>query len=213
MQTDSPEALDELLSKLKNPDLGLDWQASWNKFFEAYSPFLRAMCANSYRFHTGGKVPPEQVLEDAVATIIADFCSKSQHRFDARRGNIRGFLKTLCNARIVDHLRKETKLVAFGDWKDLAERSMDAVAPDVFSGEEEICRFALLKSLIEHLRTRFSPRQFAIFERVKLEGHSVEQVAADLGVRRGVIDNTIYRVMRVLREVASHAEFKSEWEK
>lgn len=212
MESSASAALDELLSKMKNPALGLDWQTAWKEFFEAYSPCLHAMCANSYRFHTCGNVAPDEVIEDAVATVIADFCSKSQHGFDPSKGNINGFFKTLCNARIIDYLRKETRMMALADCKDLGDTHMGVVNPDVFTGENEHRRLALLKSLIENLRTRISPRQFAIFEKVKLNGHAVDQVAAELGVRRGVIDNTIYRVMNVLREVASLAEFRSEWE-
>jgi RNA polymerase sigma-70 factor (ECF subfamily) len=47
---------------------------------------------------------------------------------------------------------------------------------------------------------------------VKLKNLPPDQVAAELGVKRGVIDNTIYRVMNVLRDLASRDEYKAEWE-
>lgn len=212
MDSKLPDTPPTLLSGLRNPDSGIDWQASWEKFLETYYAPLRTMCANSYRFHTGGSEPPIEVLEDAVATVVADFCTKAQHRYDPAKGKLRGFFKAMCNARIVDYLRKEKRMVTTADWKELAENQLEAVPPDVFTDEAETYRIALLQSMLEDLRARISPRQYAIFEMVKLKNTLPDQAALELGVKRGVIDNTIYRVMNVLREVASRDEYKSEWE-
>jgi RNA polymerase sigma-70 factor (ECF subfamily) len=89
---------------------------------------------------------------------------------------------------------------------------MEATQPDFLEGENESYRIALLKSMLEDLRARISPRQYTIFEMVKLKNLPPDQVAAELGVKRGVIDNTIYRVMNVLRDLASRDEYKAEWE-
>ena len=48
---------------------------------------------------------------------------------------------------------------------------------------------------------------------VKLKGISPDTAAAELGVRRGVIDNTIYKVMTRLREIAASTEYQEEYEK
>lgn len=212
MDNKLPDTSPTLLSGLRNHDGGLEWQASWEKFLDIYHVPLRTMCANSYRFHTGGAEPPGEVLEDAVAAVVADFCTKAQHRYDPTKGKLRGFFKAMCNARIVDYLRKEKRMVTHADWKEMAENQMETVPPAVFSDESESYRMALLQSLLEDLRTRVSPRQYTIFEMVKLKNTPPDQVALELGVKRGVIDNTIYRVMNVLREVASREEYRSEWE-
>jgi len=48
---------------------------------------------------------------------------------------------------------------------------------------------------------------------VKLKGISPDAAAAELGVNRGVIDNTIYKVMIRLREIAASPEYEEEYEK
>jgi RNA polymerase sigma-70 factor (ECF subfamily) len=212
MDAKLPDTPPTLLSALRNPEGGLNWHASWEKFLEIYHVPLRTMCANSYRYHTGGAEPPGEVVEDAVAAVVADFCTKAQHRYDPAKGKLRGFFKAMCNARIVDYLRKEKRMVTNADWKELAENQMEATQPDFLGGENESYRIALLKSMLEDLRARISPRQYTIFEMVKLKSLSPDQVAAELGVKRGVIDNTIYRVMNVLRDLASRDEYKAEWE-
>ena len=46
---------------------------------------------------------------------------------------------------------------------------------------------------------------------VKLKGMSPDQAAAELGVHRGVIDNSIYKVMIRLREIAASPEYQEEY--
>ena len=207
-----PDTPPTLLSELRNPQRGPDWQASWERFLEIYYAPLRAMCANSYRLHTGGASPPNQVIEDAVASVVADFWTKAQHQFDPARGKLRGLFKAMCNARVVDHLRKERRLVSLEDWQTLMESEADPAAGSLLADENQAYRTALLHSMIEDVRSRISPRQFAIFEMVKLKGVSPDRAAAELGVKRGVVDNTIYRVMKSLRDIASRNEYRLEWE-
>ena len=54
-------------------------------------------------------------------------------------------------------------------------------------------------------------RQFQIFEMVKLHEMPPGKVAQELGVSRGVVDNTVYKVMQRLREIASAPEYQSEY--
>ena len=54
-----------------------------------------------------------------------------------------------------------------------------------------------------------SPRTYLIFELVKLDGESPEEVAKELGVRRNVIDNTIFKAMKKLREISPLEEIQS----
>jgi len=206
-----PDTPQSLLSELRNPDRGSSWQLSWEKFLEIYYPALRTMCSNSYRFHTGGEEPAGEVIEDAVASVVSDFCTKAQHRYDPSKGKLRGFLKTMCNARIVDHLRKEKRMVPHAEMANLVDRYLPETAGAGHEDETESYRLALLHSLLEDVRLRVSPRQFTIFELVKLKSMPAEQAAAELCVKRGVIDNTVYRVMNILRELACRPEYKSEW--
>jgi len=167
-----------------------------------------AMAAGIYRHHTGNAVPQQETVEDVVATVVMDFFKRD--RFDAERGRLRTYLRILTNARIVDMLRKEKPL----DHDSLADREELIESLPSESPEEELSfQQALLATLIEDLREQIPLRQFEIFEMVKLKGISPDAAAAELGVNRGVIDNTIYKVMIRLREIAATPEYEEEYEK
>ena len=203
-----PDTSLSLLSRLRDEGDHTGWQVSWKRFHELYHGPLMAMAAGIYRYHTGNAVPPQEAIEDVVATVVVDFFKRD--RFDPERGRLRTYLRVLTNARIVDMLRKEKPLDhdSLADREELAE-SLPAESPE----EERSFQQALLATLIEDLREHIPLRQFEIFEMVKLKGISPDAAAADLGVHRGVIDNTIYKVMIRLREIAASPEYEEEYEK
>ena len=84
--------------------------------------------------------------------------------------------------------------------------SLPAESPE----ENKSYQQALLATLIEDLREQIPYRHFEIFELVKLKGMSPENAAVELGVQRGVIDNTVYKVTKKLREIAANPEYQEE---
>ena len=195
-----------LLSRLRD-DADPGWQVSWKRFLELYHGPLLAMAASIYRYHTGNAVPPQETIEDVVAAVVMDFLRRD--RFDPERGRLRTYLRVLTNARLVDMLRKE---------KPLDHESMDAAGdalteslPTETPEGNRSFQQALLATLIEDLREHIPLRQFEMFEMVKLKGMSTDQAAAELGVQRGVVDNTIYKVMTRLREIGASPEYQQEY--
>jgi len=75
----------------------------------------------------------------------------------------------------------------------------------------QVIQWALLATMIEDLRETIPMRQFQIFEMVKLHEMPPGRVAQELGVSRGVVDNTVYKVKQRLREIASAPEYQSEY--
>jgi len=203
-----PDTSLSLLSQLRDEGDHTGWQVSWKRFLELYHGPLMAMAAGIYRHHTGNAAPPQEALEDVVATVVLDFLKRDH--FDPKRGRLRTYLRVLTNARIVDMLRKEKPLKhdSISDREELVE-SLPSESPE----EARSFRQALIATLIEDLREHIPLRQFEIFEMVKLKGISPDAAAAELGVNRGVIDNTIYKVMIRLREIASSPEYEEEYEK
>ena len=196
-----------LLSRLRDEGDHAGWQVSWKRFLELYHQPLLAMAGNLYRTHTGHAAPSQQAIEDVVASVVVDFFKKD--RFDAERGRLRTYLRMLTNARIVDMLRKERPLdhdSLTGDGATLVE-ALPAETPE----ESQSYQQALLATLLEDLREHIPYRNFEIFELVKLKGISPEKAAAELGVQRGVIDNTVYKVMTRLREIAANPEYQEEY--
>jgi hypothetical protein len=105
-----------LLSKLKAGD-DPNWQISWKRFLELYHEPIEVIARSCYRHHTGGHEPSSGLIEDAVASTVADFFARGQHRYDKEKGRLRTYLRLLTNARVVDLLRKERPI----DQKPLPE--------------------------------------------------------------------------------------------
>jgi RNA polymerase sigma-70 factor (ECF subfamily) len=195
-----------LITQLKEPGAGEGWQVSWKRFLELYHAPIKAVVHGCYRHYTRGADPPAAFVEDVVATVVVDFFSTGQYRYDASKGRLRTYLRRLGNARVVDKLRKERPL----NQKPL-EDSTAAGLPD--ESEPVACAFerSLLATLVEDLRSQIPLRQFEVFERVKLKHEAPGKVASDLGIQRAMIDRTVYKAMSKLREIAARAEYQEEF--
>jgi RNA polymerase sigma factor (sigma-70 family) len=202
-----PETPASLLLRLREEDNLAVWQVSWKRFLELYHRPLLAMASGIYRHHTGEAVPPQDVLEDVVAQVVAEFFRRN--RYDPGRGRLRTYLRMLTNARVVDLLRRQRPLdhVSLEGAPEAAPVSLHDESPE----EAQCFKQSLLATLIEDLRETVPLRQFQIFEMVKLHELSPSRVAEELGVSRGVVDNTVYKVMQRLREIACSPEYQSEY--
>lgn len=201
-----PNTPPTLLTRLRDMEAGASWESSWKVFLELYQEPLRIMAWNCYQHHTGGANPSGEFVADAVATVVSEFHTKAQYRYDPTRGKLRRFLKMLTNARVVDLLRAERPL----DHTELNSESWEGTVAEC-EAEGQAFQRAVLATLVEDLRNRIPVRQFEVFEMVKLQGISPEETAAVLGVKRGVVDNTIYRAMNALRELASDPVYREEY--
>jgi RNA polymerase sigma factor (sigma-70 family) len=166
-----------------------------------------AAAAGIYRHHTKTEMPSREFLEDIVSSVVAEFFTRN--RFEPERGRLRTYLRMITNSKVVDFLRKNSPFRV---------RSLDDI--DQHPGleipaetTEETASFvkSLLATLIEDLRESIPLRQFEIFEMVKLKGMPPDQAAAELGIKRGVVDNNIYKVMKRLREIAAKPEYQDEY--
>jgi len=195
-----------LLTRLREPGEGHYWQVSWKRFLELYHEPLTVTARACYRHHTAGRDPAGELVEDVVATVVADFFTKGQYRYDATKGRLRNYLRVLTNARTVDVLRKENPSA-----QSLPRLPEPVSLPT--EAEEEINAFhgALLATLVEDLRNQIPLRQFEVFERVKLKHQTPEAVAEDLGIRRAAIDRSVHKTMTKLREIARRSEYQEEF--
>lgn len=183
------------------------WQVSWKRFLELYHAPLMATASGIYRHHTRTATPPQEFLEDIVSSVVADFFTKN--RFDPNRGRLRSYLRMLTNAKVVDSLRKHSPF----KYSSLEDNDLhpELELPNETSEERDSFVKSLLATLIEDLREQIPLRQFEIFEMVKLKGVAPERAAAELGVKRSVVDNTVYKVMKRLREIATKPEYQDEY--
>lgn len=200
-----PSTSFSLLSRLKHPGDSSMWQASWKRFLELYHEPLTVVARSCYRHHTGGQEPSTGFVEDAVADTIADFFSRSQHRYDASKGRLRSYLRMIANARVVDRLRRERPI----DQRALEEANLSE-APAESDHERSAFRRSLLAMLIEELRNQIPMRQFEIFERVKLKHQAPDYVAEDFAITRAMVDRQVYKAMTKLRQLAQQPEYQEE---
>jgi RNA polymerase sigma factor (sigma-70 family) len=199
-----PDTPRTLLAGLRDADGTPMWQMSWKRFLELYHEPISIIVRGCYRHHTGGAEPSSGFIEDATANVVTDFFAKGHRRYDPSKGRLRTYLRMLVNARVVDLLRKERPL----QFRD--DTILESLPPEEVV-EDDAYRRSILVTLVEELREQIPLRQFEIFERVKLKGLSPDAVAAELGVKRGVVDNSVYKAMIKLREIAAGREYQEEY--
>ncbi|MEI6605211.1 MAG: sigma-70 family RNA polymerase sigma factor [Verrucomicrobiota bacterium] len=195
-----------LLTRLREPGDGHYWQVSWKRFLELYHEPLAVTARACYRHHSGGHDPSPDFTEDIVATVVADFFTKSQYRYDADKGRLRNYLRVLTNARVVDLLRKVRPA------EQALAQAPELVSMPVEAGDErDAFHSSLLATLVEDLRNQIPLRQFEIFEMVKLKHQAPESIAAELGIRRAAVDRSVHKTMTKLREIARRSEYQEEF--
>lgn len=198
-----------LLTKLKSPEGGPQYQVSWKRFLELYHAPITLYARSSYLKHTNGHQPSSGFIEDAVANTVADFFSRSQYNYDRSKGKLRTYLRMLTNARVVDLLRKESPLNQKSIEDSITE--IPSELPDESAPEHSAMLQSLLATLIEDLRSKIPLRRFEIFERVKLKNHTPQYVADEFGIPRAMVDREIYKAMTSLRELAAAEEYQNEF--
>jgi RNA polymerase sigma-70 factor (ECF subfamily) len=202
MKKDIPQTSLSLISRLSHPENRAHWEQSWKLFLELYKKPLRSMAAAAYAKYTGGGRPPQEFVEDVVSSVIVNIFTKN--RFAPERGKFRNYLAMLARARAVDLLRKTRPLDSV-TWQ---EELHEGPAPELDNGEYNN---ALVATMIAELRETIPHKWFSIFEKVKLQGIPAVKVAEELNESRSVVDNTVYKALQKLREIAVKPEYQTEY--
>jgi RNA polymerase sigma-70 factor (ECF subfamily) len=202
MKTPLPQTSLSLLSRLRHPENGAPWQHSWKLFLELYKKPLRSMAAAAYSKYTNGDSPPQAFVEDVVSSVIVELFTRNG--FKPERGKFRSYLGMLAYRRTVDLLRKTRPL----DSVAMDEGKHEGPAPEL---DTEEYNKALLATMIAELRETIPHKWFSIFEQVKLLGIPAAKVAEELNESRSVVDNTVYKTMQKLREIAVKPEYQTEY--
>jgi RNA polymerase sigma factor (sigma-70 family) len=193
-----------LLGRLKKGEDESLWQLSWDVFFEIYRQAMRVCVIDSFT-RRGWHTVSDSDAEDVTMRVFQSFQAAQQSfELEDAKGRLRQFLTTLCQRRVVDFIRSQRRhnkgRVSFDS--DLPPEDMEEpFAPDEKADED--WRAARAGLLFRILREQVSPRVIMIFESVKLNNRKPEEVAQELGIARGVVDNSIYKAMVKLREINS----------
>jgi RNA polymerase sigma factor (sigma-70 family) len=200
-----------LIGRLRQQDVRPLWESSWEEFFDLYHHAVRTCVAGSFHRHGWHGVDAGHVDEVTQGVFHAIFRGTEAAGYDPGKGRFRHYLSTICARRVVDFIRSHKH--------DALHESLDGheingtVADDPFARRErDAFQNALLGTLLAALREQVSPRVYMILELVKLNGENPIAVAEQLGVRRNVVDNSIFKGMQKLREIAQSPEIREEFD-
>lgn len=142
-------------------------------------------------------------VEDVTMRVFQSFHEAQQNfELEDAKGRLRQFITTLCQRRVVDFMRSQRRHNEGRVWFHLEQYSdVPEESSPLDERVNEAFRAARLALLFSALRDQVSPRIFMIFESVKLHGRKPEDVARELGVNRGVVDNSIHKAMVKLRAI------------
>jgi RNA polymerase sigma factor (sigma-70 family) len=193
-----------LLGRLKRNGDDARWQASWDEFFDIYHQAVRVCVVHSFA-RRGWHTVSESDADDVVMRVFQSF-HEAQQSFELEdaKGRLRQFLTTLSQRRVIDFMRSQRRHNEGRVWFDSDNQPDAPEEASTLDGRvDEAFRAARSALLFSVLREQTSPRIFMIFESVKLNGRKPEDVARELGVTRGVIDNSIHKAMTKLRAIAA----------
>ena len=127
-----------------------------------------------------------------VSRSIADFQRE-------RRGAFHGWLWTITRRKFVDHLRDREKLEnAPGgtSWHDL----MQQVPEEIDEQTNQQTVRLIYQRVIALIQREFNPTHVDAFRLAAVEGHSAEEVAAQLQTTKTVVYNAVARIRKRVRE-------------
>lgn len=189
----TPETRASLIFRLGDP---ADNQA-WAEFLQIYEPMLLRLASRwGLQEADAREVVQETLL--AVAAAIGDF-SPAEHR-----GAFRGWLSAITRNKLADHLTRRSKQPhGSGDssvqrW--LNEQASPNAHDSIWDWQQKQQVFAWAA---DHVRGQVSESTWLAFRRTAIDGESVDDVAADLGMRVGMVYVARSRVMARLRKAAS----------
>ena len=196
---DTPKSMIEQM--LGGSENSASWQVGWQRFFDIYYPVLRHMAKNGFA-KFGFSDPPEGAVDDVVSDAFQSMVKMFQSgKYDKSR-RFRGFLKTLVHRKAVDYMRKNKRQIAPLPFDDAAQKIFEEqLGQSRDEREDMLFRLARIREIFECIRLKsFDPQTLTIFEMVKLEGKTPREVMRELGVKRNIVDNSVYKVMKRLKE-------------
>lgn len=210
---DFPKTPKTIIELLIDPEPFTTWNGAWRKFFDLYHAAIKVMVNNSF-YRRGWYNVPEHVIDEVIEdTVISLNRVFNEKRFDPRKSRFRFFLKTICDRRVVDFLRRNGAIQTASiddDFGQVLAEAETAAANDQalrFSEEEQYAfRQALLLDTYMSIRHNFDARTCVAFEMVKLEDVPIETVVRELGVSPNTINNAVYRITKRLKAVLAENE-------
>jgi RNA polymerase sigma factor (sigma-70 family) len=165
---------------------------AWEEFFYIYNPVIR-----SYAVSCGA---PTADLDDCTQEVWTTLVTKlGDFRYDPPRGRFLSWLFTVVHSKATDLHRSKTRhpteSLTSAEEGDLYASDMDPVAE-----YEQRRRQALVNGALDELRKQVSERNYRVLHMRSVEGRTVAETAAALGLEREQVRLLHYRLKQKLGE-------------
>ena len=168
---------------------------AWQRMVDLYTPLIR----NWLKRYALIDQDAEDVVQDVLAIVVRKLPA---FRRKPQIGSFRRWLRNITVNCLRDFWRTQrfrprgTADEGFGDVLDQLE-DPDSALSKLWDKEHDDY---VAQRLLEMIRPRFEAKTWLAFQRVALEGLSVDQVAADLGLSVNAVFIAKSRVLHMLRK-------------
>ncbi|WP_342190295.1 sigma-70 family RNA polymerase sigma factor [Stieleria varia] len=186
----NPETRASLILRLGDPADDL----AWAEFLQVYEPML-------FRLSSRWGLQEADAREVVQETLLAVAKSIGKFADDRQAGSFRRWLATITRNKLADHLTKRSRQESGSGDTDvhrwLEQQASETSSASLWDWNEKRQVFAWAA---ESVRSQVSDQTWQAFYRTNVQGQSVQQVAAELGMREGMIYVARSRVMSRLRK-------------
>ncbi len=192
-----------LLGRLKD----LEDQASWQEFFDTYSPLIYRLALKAGL----SEVESQDVVQEVVATAARHLPG---FHYDPKVCSFKTWLLRLTRWRIIDQLRKRLPTQPLPEPKfdddqtatAILDRLVGGVAPDLESLWGSEWEKLVLAEALERVKRQVRPEQYQIFDLYALRGMAVSEVAKLLAVSVARVYLAKHRVGKLVRKEVLNLE-------
>ena len=210
MATDEPSSIQtrpSLLNRLKSGD-----DESWQDFYRIYGKLVRDFAIQAGLTNTEA----DEVVQE---TAIAMARHLPEYRYDPKVCRFKTWLLNQTSWRIKDQFKKRKKETAQNNYTDRGNeetatinRVPDTAATDLDAVFESQWRKNLFDVAVDRVKTKFSLKQFQIFDLLVVREWPAATVAQSLGVSLANVYVTRHRISSAIKKETKRLETQLEKE-
>jgi RNA polymerase sigma-70 factor (ECF subfamily) len=184
MQDSEQSTRATLLVRIKNARDSV----AWGEFFELYGPLL-------YRYARARGLAREDAEDVRAKCYESIIQSIGKFEYDKAKGGFKAWLRTMVNRRVADLLRKRKEQRADSD----ALRQAAAREPTPEEVFDRQWKRHHIRYCVERVRDEVAENTYKAFCMIVLDGKSVDEVCASLGMNANQVYQAKSRVLRRVR--------------
>jgi RNA polymerase sigma-70 factor (ECF subfamily) len=169
-------------------DPGRELTAAWERFFATYDPVIRRL-ADQFQVPRGSRDDCAQLVWLVLIKKLPAF------RYDPTRGRFRTWLRRVIFGKAID-LRRRHRLLPAGSLSARAEAALPGRDADPAADYERRCRSEQVWSVLAKLRRQVSECNYRVLFLRCIEGRTVPETVARLGLTQTQVWYREYRMKR-----------------